>query len=200
MRKALSLPALCIIILHSNFLTGQEIDGYALGMSKDAVCKILTVRFPNSDPATACPRIDDFVTVPATAAIGPLGNSINLIFRDNRLLVAYSTFPVAHFQEALTLLEKQYHNPDQTWLIEAGQTSLLSGPYAANKDPMKSIAKFGLSRMTLPGMGVAEYSNVYFYWHRKVHVVLELNNRESNGEMMSWFALLSEEAPILGQQ
>lgn len=145
-------------VLHA---AGQDLNGFAIGMTKLEVCRYIEQHPSTSfQSQTECPNVEDRVTVNVTPSESVEVREVTLAFdRRNTISVLWSRFPTANFTAVYIAARGRFGKP--TWEKE----------YRAGKDDA-----------TLP--------NKLVYWHtKKAEIYLEQQNKVQNGEQTGWLAL-----------
>jgi len=140
---------------------GQDLNGFAIGMSKLETCRYLEQHPSHSlQGPTKCREMDDRVTVAVTSSGFAEIREIALAFDHRGTISAiWSKFPAANFNPVYVAAREKFGKP--TWEKE----------YRAGRDD-------------------ASFPNKLVYWHtKKADIYLEQQNKVENGEQTGWLAL-----------
>jgi len=156
----------CLLVISACFFcvfkaAGQDMSGFAIGMSKLEACRYLAQHASDRLQRPArCPEMDDRVTISVTLSEFAQVREVTLAFDQRNVVSAiWSSFPAANFNAVYVAAREQFGKP--TWEKE----------YRAGRDD-------------------ATYPNKLVYWHtKKADIYLEQKNKVENGEQTGWLAL-----------
>ena len=160
------MKSIVLVVVSAYFLcilraAGQDLNGFAIGMSKADTCRYVERHSTHSfQSPTKCPGMDDRVIVLMTGAEFAQVRTATLAFdRRDVISAIWSGFPTANFNAVYVAAVKRFGKP--TWEKE----------YFVGRD-------------------YAIFPNTLVYWHTsKADIYLERQNKLENGEATGWMSL-----------